>query len=202
MDSLPQSTGPSLPPATTHDIPPAARRTAKAVGQVGWLSFWGQLLAGAVIVAMLVIAIISRSLDEGDRTFWVGLSIFTAIASFLVLLLGIWLAFRLTRCAKRLMLPYMQPTPDPDSVQQRVIFTLAVSMVGLGIGLLGTELSAISLLAKTLTHPQGAALYSPESTLRVLDVMVILLGGGLALTHFLGLAIYAWLFQRLQRIHS
>jgi hypothetical protein len=31
----------------------------------------------------------------------------------------------------------------------------------------------------------------------VLDVMVILINGGLAITHFCGLAIYAWLLQRL-----
>lgn len=200
MDSPTRSPGPSLPPTAPHDIPAAARRTAKLVGRVGWLGFWLQLVAGTVIVALLVIAVISRTFDDGERSFWVGLSIFLAIASFVVLLLGIWLAFRLTRCAKRLILPYMSPTPDPDSVYKRVVLTLTISMVGLGIGLFGTEISTLSLLAKTFAHPQGAALYAPESTLRVLDVIVILIDSGLAITHFCGLAIYAWLLQRIQTI--
>jgi hypothetical protein len=165
------------------------------------MGFWLQLIAGAVMVVLLVIAVISRTFDDAERSFWVGFSIFLAISSFVVVLLGILLAFRLTRCAKRLILPYMEPTPDPDSVYQRVIFTLLVSMVGLAIGLLGTEVSTLSLLAKTFAHPQGAALYAPESTLRVLDVIVILITGSLAAIHFCGLAIYAWLLQRIQSIH-
>lgn len=201
MASPPRSPGPSLPPKATHDIPAAARRTATLVGRAGWLGFWLQLIAGAVIVVLLVIAIISRTFDDAERSFWVGFSIFLAIASFVVVLLGILLAFRLTRCAKRLILPYMEPTPDPQSVYQRVVFTLAVSMMGLGIGLLGTEVSTLSLLAKTFAHPQGAALYAPESTLRVLDVIVILISGSLATIHFCGLAIYAWLLERVQAIH-
>jgi len=103
MDLPTRSPGPSLPPTVPHDIPAVARRTAKLVGRVGWLGFWLQLIAGAVIVALLVIAVISRTFDDGEHSFWVGLSIFLAIASFVVLLLGIWLAFRLTRCAKRLI---------------------------------------------------------------------------------------------------
>lgn len=196
MDSPPRLPGPSLPPSNFHDIPPAAERVARFIGRIGKVSFWGHLIAAAVMVAMLVIAIISRTLDDGDRTFWVGLSIFLAIASFLTLVLAIWLAFRLVRCANRLVLPYMQPTPSPEDVQKRVFTALFVSLIGLGIGIFGTEISAVSLLAKTLTHPQGAALYSPESTLRVLDVMVILINGSLAVTHFCGLTVYGWLNQR------
>jgi len=196
MDSPPNLPGPSLPPSDFHDIPPAAARVASFIGRIGKFSFWGHLVAAAVLVTMLVIAIISRTLDDGDRTFWVGLSIFLAIASFLTLLLAIWIAFRLVRCANRLVLPYMQPTPRPDDVRKRVFTALFVSLIGVGIGILGTEVSAVSLLAKTLTHPQGAALYSPESTLRVLDVMVILINGSLAVTHFCGLTVYGWLNQR------
>ncbi|RZM78873.1 DUF3611 family protein [Leptolyngbya iicbica] len=196
MDSPPHLPGPSLPPTRAHDLPPAAERVAKAISRVGRASFWGHLVAAAVMVALLGLAIISRSIDDGDRTLWVGLSLVTAIASFITVLLAIWLAFQLIRSAKRLALPYMEPTPRPDDISQRVALTFQVSFIGLGIGLFGTELSAVSLLAKTLTHPQGAALYSPDSTLRVLDVMVILINGGLALTHFCGLAAYGWLQQK------
>lgn len=199
MDHPSKPPGPSLPPPAIHDIPPAAERTAKLIGRAGWLGFWGQLTAGSVVVALLVLAIISRTL-ESDRTFWVGLSIFLAIASFVAILGGIWLAFRLTRWSRRLLLPYMKPTPDPQSVQQSVFLTKMVSMVGVGIGLLGTEISAIALLAKTFAHPQGAALYAPDSTLRVLDVLVILINGGLALIHFFSLTIYSWLSQKVQSI--
>lgn len=200
MNFPPSTPGPSLPPSQLHNLPPAAERVARLVGRIGKVSFWGHLLAAAVMVALLVLAIISRSLDDGDRTFWVGISIFMAIASFLTLVLAIWLAFRLIRCARRLVLPYMQPTPQPKDVQKQLFTALFVSLIGLGISLFGTEISAVSLLAKTLTHPQGAALYSPESTLRVLDVMVILINGGLAVTHFCGLTVYGWLQQRLWQL--
>jgi hypothetical protein len=125
MDSPPHLPGPSLPPTRAHDLPPAAERVAKAISRVGRASFWGHLIAAAVMVALLGLAIISRSIDDGDRTLWVGLSLVTAIASFVTVLLAIWLAFRLIRCAKRLVLPYMEPTPRPDDVNQRVTISFA-----------------------------------------------------------------------------
>lgn len=202
MRFLTRSSPPSLPPKADHDIPPAAQKIATSIGRLGWVSFWVQLLAAAVIIALLVLAIIGRSLDESDRIFWVGLSIVVAIISWLTLLFAIWLALQLSRCARRLLLPYMQPTPRPQDVDRRVRVALFTSLIGLGISLFGTEISAVSLLAKTLAHPQGAAIYSPESTLRVLDVMVILIGGGLSITHFFGLAIYVWLYSRVQMVEN
>jgi hypothetical protein len=159
------------------------------------LAFWVQLIAGAILGVGVVVAVISRTMDQDRRVIWVGLSILFAIASLITLFVSTYLAFRLTRIARRLALPQKKPTPSPQIVSQQVAVALYVSTSGLAVGLLGTEVSALSLLAKTLAHPQGAALYSPESTLRVLDVLVILINSGLAVAHFLGQVANYWLLR-------
>jgi hypothetical protein len=191
----PKPPTPSPPPEPPKDIPPAAEHAARLVGWGGWLAFWVQFVAAAVTTVLLVLAIISRSVDEGERVIWVGLALLFAIASLITLFVSTFLAFRLTRIARRLALPKLKPTPSPHAVTQGVVTALFVSTIGLAIGLLGTELSAVSLLAKTLAHPQGAALYAPESTLRVLDVLVILINGGLAIAHFCGQVANYWLLK-------
>lgn len=194
MHNPPKPPTPSLPPEPPNDIPPAAEHAAKMVGWGGWLVFWIQLLAGAVGGVTVIAAVVSRSMDD-ERTAWVGLAILFAIAGLITLFVSTYLAFRLTRTARRLALPQLKPTPSPQTVSQAVVVALYVSTAGLAIGLLGTEISALSLMAKTLAHPQGAALYAPESTLRVLDVLVILLNSGLAIAHFCGQVINYWLLR-------
>ena len=195
MHTPPKPPTPSLPPEPPNDIPPAAEHAAKLVGWGGWLAFWVQLIAAAVLGVGVVIAIISRTMDQDEQVIWVGLSLLFAIASLITLLVSIYFDFRLTRIARRLALPQKKPTPSPQRVSQQVTLALFVSTGGLAVGLLGTEISALSLLAKTLSHPQGAALYSPESTLRVLDVMVILINSGLAVAHFIGQIANYWLLR-------
>lgn len=195
MQTPPKPPTPSPPPEPPRDIPPTAEHAAKLVGWGGWLAFWIQLLAAAVLGVGVVVAVISRTLDQDERVIWVGLSLLFAIASLITLLVSVYLGFRLTRLARRLALPQKKPTPSPQTVIQQVTLALFVSTAGLAIGLLGTEISALSLLAKTLSHPQGAALYSPESTLRVLDVLVILVNSGLAVAHFIGQILNYWLLR-------
>jgi len=195
MQTPPKPPTPSLPPEPPNDIPPAAEHAARLVGWGGWLAFWIQLIAAAVLGVGVVVAIISRTMDEDESVIWVGLSLLFAIASLITLLVSVYLAFRLTRIARRLALPQKKPTPSPKGVSKPLSLGLLVSTVGLAVGLLGTEVSALSLLAKTLSHPQGAALYSPESTLRVLDVLVILVNSGLAVAHFIGQILTYWLLK-------
>lgn len=196
MPNFPKPPIPSPPPEPPQAIPAAAEQAAKQVGWGGWLTFWVQLIAGAVSAVLLGLAVISRGLDNGsDRTLWVGLAILFAIASVITLFVSVYLAFRLTRLARRLVLPRPTPTPSPQTVNDQLTLALVVSTAGLGIGLVGTEFSALSLLAKVLSHPQGAALYSPESTLRVLDVLIILINSGLALAHFCGQVTNYWLLR-------
>jgi len=195
MQTPPKPPTPSLPPEPPKDIPPAAEHAARLVGWGGWLAFWVQLIAAAGLGVGVTVAIISRTMDDDERVIWVGLALLFAIAGLTTLLVSIYLAFRQTRVARRLALPQKQPTPSPQAVNQQVTLALLVSTGGLAVGLLGTGVSALSLLAKTLSHPQGAALYAPESTLRVLDVLVILINSGLAAAHFIGQVANYWLLR-------
>ncbi|GEM_PF-1452578 len=196
MTNVPKSSIPTLPPESPQGIPIAAERAAKRVGWGSWLTFWGQLLVGAVTLVLLGLAVISRWIDDGDRTIWVGLSIVLAIASLVTLLISVYLAFRLTRLARYLMVPQLTPTPSPSNINNQATLALLVSTVGLALGLLGAELSTVSLLAKTFSNPQGAALPTAESTLRVLDVLVILVNSGLALVHFGAQVVNFWILRQ------
>jgi heme/copper-type cytochrome/quinol oxidase subunit 2 len=201
MHSSSQPITPTPPPDASKGTPPAAEHAAKRVGWGGWLAFWVQLITAAVMVVLLALTIMGRSVEEGDRTLWVGLSIVLAIASLIALLIGTYFAFRLTRTARQLLRPDPTPTPPPSTVQTQVSRALIVSITGLGIGLLGTEVSTLSLLAKALSNPQGAALATSESVLRGLDVLIILVNSGLALAHFCGQMTHYVVLRQVSNIH-
>lgn len=201
MHSSSQPLTPSPPPEPSKGTPPAAEHAAKRVGWGGWLVFWVQLITAAVMAVLLALTIMGRSVEEGDRTLWVGLSIVLAIASLLTLLIGTYFAFRLTRTARQVLLPDLAPTPPPNVVQKQVTRALIVSITGLGVGLLGTEVSTLSLLAKVLSNPQGATLAASESILRGLDVLIILVNGGLALAHFCGQMTYYVISRQISNVN-
>jgi len=98
---------------------PDLKQIAKTLQIVGWLSFWVQLGLAATAGLMVVFAMTGRNFSQAvtrvprvgvvnagrGTTPGIGIGIFWAICGILVLLFGVYLAFRLTRSAKRLRHP-------------------------------------------------------------------------------------------------
>jgi hypothetical protein len=171
--------------------------TLRLFGRIG---FWVQLLLIAISSVVLFFSIFSRNIDNEGNNAATGAGISLAIGSILLLCFTTSISFRYGRFAKRLHNPSPAIHPSKDETTRLVRLSVLISLIGLGISLVGTELSTSILLAKQLAQPQGVAVYSPEKIIRVLDVLVVLINATIAFGHFLSNLLSLWLLHRLDRI--
>lgn len=165
---------------------PKLDRIAGVLRIGSWLSLWGQLLVAGLVTLLLGLAIAGRQfsqtltpifgpgvVDTGEAgTPGVGIAIFWAIASLLVLLFGVFVALRQTRFAKRL--GDRNPTVHPRKREVTELLRLAAmaGLAGILLGVLGGGAALGVMLSKTVIQPQGVAIYDPNRIIRSLDVFV------------------------------
>lgn len=190
----------SNPQPTTPQPSTAVPAADKAGGLLRWggrVSFWGQLLAIAAASSLLLLAMLSRRLDDSPNSASTGLTIFLAVCGIVVLGVNTFFAYRYSRLARQMQAPQTGSLPPKPEVLRLLDVGLLVALGGVLVTLVGTEIGAISLLARAMTQPQGAAVYEPTKTIRVLDVVVIVTSGGLAIAHLFNGGLTLWLLKRL-----
>jgi len=184
--------------------PPAAlQEIALAFRGIGWISFWTQVVLGAISAVILLFAGFSREVTvEAQRT-GTGFGIFFAIAGVIALLVSIYWAFRYTRIAKQLQSPNPVNRPRKADTVQLLRLGIIVSLSGMLLTIVGAQAIAGTLLAKTLTLPQatGGALLpiDPSRLIRSLDMLVVQANTNTVAAHFAGLVASLWLLNRVLR---
>lgn len=182
---------------------------------VGWMSFAIQIGLGAAASVMLLLAISGRNFNQSivtppgvagaavttqTTTPGLGIGMFWAVCGFLVLLFGIYLAFRLIRFAKRLRNP--DPVIHPRRAKVMEVLRLAVitGLIGMLLMILGNGATIGVLLAKSVAQPQGVAIYDPNRIIRSLDVLVAAANTTGITAHFIGavssLGVFYWLHRQ------
>lgn len=198
-------------------IPPKLEKVAKILSITGWLSFVIQIGLAAASGLMLTFAISGRNFTQATRpisriplprvrldaareavTPGMGVGIFWAGCGLLVLLFGIYLAFRQIRYAKRLR--HSNPALHPSKIKVLKILKLGVivGLVGLLLTILGGGATLSVLLAKSIAQPQGVAIYDPARIIRSLDILVAMANMNGIAAHFVGLVTSLGLFKWLQ----
>ncbi|GAB4377494.1 MAG: DUF3611 family protein [Elainellaceae cyanobacterium] len=175
--------------------PPSRREFAETFRVAGRVSFWLQIVLGAVSGVALLFAIFSRSFSDESGNAGIGFSIFLAIVGILIICFRIYWAFRYRRLAKRLQAPNSVVRPRKEDIIQVLRIGTVASLVGLLIAFLGSELSVIVVLAEALAQPQGVAVYNPENVIRSLYILVILSNVNLIGAHFVGSINSLWLLN-------
>jgi Protein of unknown function (DUF3611) len=180
----------------------------------GWVSFVMQISLAAVASVLLLLAIAGRSLNRSialpagvpisgvgtqTTTPGLGVGIFWAVCGVLVLLFGSYLAFRMVRFAKRLGNPNRAIRPQRTKVMQVLKLSVITGLVGILLMILGTGATIGVLLAKSISLPQGVALYDPSRSIRSLDVFVAAANTTGITAHFIGvvaaLSVFNWLHR-------
>ncbi|ARV58778.1 hypothetical protein BZZ01_09115 [Nostocales cyanobacterium HT-58-2] len=191
---------------------PKLERVANVLRLVGWVSFWLQLGLGAAASLMLIFAISGRNFSQaltpptpgvGVNTYTQGaipgisISIFWAVSGILALLFSLYLAFRLTRFAKRLGNPNPDLHPKKALVIQLLRLSVIASLVGMLLFILGGGAGLGVLLSKSIAQPQGVAIYDPNRIIRSLDIFVAMANMSGIAAHFIGtvasLGLFNWL---------
>jgi hypothetical protein len=89
--------------------------------------------------------------------------------------------------------------PRKEEIIQILQIGLIVSLVGVLLAFLASELSIVVVLAKALAEPQGIAVYNRQNVIRSLDIFVVLANINMIGAHFVGgvtsLGLLEWVDQ-------
>lgn len=165
---------------------PSREQFASTFRLAGRIGFWVQLALGAVAGLSLILAILSRRTGSETSNLGIGLSIFLAVGGILLLCFRVYWAHRYTRLAKQLKADDPNPHPSKGKIIQVLRTGLFLSLVGLLLAFLASEVSIVSVLANALAQPQGVAVYNPENIIPTLDLFVVLANVNLTGAHLLG----------------
>jgi Protein of unknown function (DUF3611) len=178
---------------------PTKQRFASTFRIVSRFSFWIQLGLGAISAIALLFAMFSRNIGVQTGNAGIGFGIFLAIVGILVLCFRVFWSFRYRQLAKGLQLPNRDLHPRREDIIQVLKIGLIVSLVGLLLAFLASEVSVVVVLAKALAEPQGIAVYNRENVIRSLDILVVLANVNLIGCHLVGgvtsLGLLEWLDQ-------
>lgn len=192
-----------------NTVHPKLERISKVLGIVGWSSLWVQAGFGAASILMLLFAITGRSFNQAvtprpgvpvaggytqGTTPGSGGIIFWAVCGVLVLLFSVFMAFRITRYAKRLRNPDSAVHPKKAELMQLLKIAAIAGFIGMLLTIIGSSSSLSVLLAKSITEPQGVAIYDPTRTIRPIDIFGAIANMSGIVSHFIGTSAAAGLF--------
>ncbi|MCU0552439.1 MAG: DUF3611 family protein [Leptolyngbya sp. Prado105] len=183
---------------------------------IGWAGILTQLGLAVAIAVMLLFAIAGRSFNQAvvaptvpgapvygageAATPGLGIGIFWAGCGIVTLLFTAYLAFRELRFARRLRNPDPLIHPRKSEVMKVLRIGIIAGLIGMGLTILGTGASMGVLLAKSISIPQGVAIYAPTRIIRPVDVLVAMANTVGITAHFLGtiasIATMNWLHRQ------
>lgn len=190
----------------TSSLPPALQRIAFTLRTVGGISFWLQTILGVISTLVLLFATfssgVSRQANQPGSNQGTGFGIFFAICGLAALGAGAYFAFRYTRISKDLSAANAAGRPSKADTLQTIRLGLIVNLVGMLLTILGAQAIVGSILAKSLSQPQGALSLGAVDLNRFvqpLDLFVVQANTNTIAAHFVGIAASLWLFNRVNR---
>ncbi|MBV6622581.1 MAG: DUF3611 family protein [Rivularia sp. (in: Bacteria)] len=182
----------------SHSNSPSLVRQQAAVSlrTFGWIGFWTQLIFTAAAGVVLLFAVADPNLNINLKS---GFGLFSALGSILVLCLSIYWFFRYTRFSKQLEASESSLHPSRKETIRTLQTGVLINLVGMLLILVGIELVMGSLLGKTLSVPQGAAIYRSSQLIEPLDIFVVQANINMIVAQFVGIAIPFWLATRIEQ---
>lgn len=179
---------------------PTKQRFAATFQVVRRISFSLQLALGVVSGLALLLAIFSRNVTVQTTTNPVmGFGVFLGIIGILVLGFRLYFSSRYRRLAKLLQSPNRELHPRKEDVLQVLSTGLIVSLIGLVLAFLASEVTIAVVAAKALALPQAVAVYTSTNFIRPLDIFVVFASVNMIGAHLVGsvtaLGLFNWLEQ-------
>lgn len=202
------------PTAETITLDVKLERVGSILRLVGWLGFWLELGLAATASLMLTFAVAGRNFNQAvampapgtivdpvhlATTPGIGIGIFWAVCGIVALLFSIYLAYRETRFAKRLLNSNSTVHPQKREIIQLLRLGAIVGFIGMLLAIFGSVTTLSILLAKSISTPQGVALYDPTRVIRSLDIFVAFANVTMFTAHFSGTVASASLFEWMHR---
>ena len=187
----------------TSSLPPALQRVALTLRTIGNISFWLQTVLGVISALVLIFATFSSSVGRQANQAsnqGTGFGIFFAICGLVTLGVGAYFAFRYTRISRELQVSNAAGRPSKADTLQIIRLGLIVNLVGMLLTILGAQAIVGSILAKSLSQPQGGfTAIDPSRFVQSVDLFVVQANTNTIAAHFVGIAASLWLFNRVNR---
>lgn len=165
---------------------PTKKEFAGNLRLISRISYWIHLLLGTASGITLLLVSFSRSFADESSSIFIGISIFLAIGALILVGFRVYWALRYTRMSQRLQQPNSSLHPKREEVIRILRIGLIVSLTGLVLAFVASEITTVAVLAKAIAQPQGVAVYDPEKIVREMDLFLILAGVNLIGAHILG----------------
>lgn len=188
--------------STSKPLPATLQQIAVSFRLAGWTSFWVQSVLGVVSTLVLLFASLGRDIGpQGQRSPGTGIGIVLAVSGIVTLAIGVYIAFRYTRIAKRLQSTNPNNRPRKADTVQVLRLGLIVNLVGTLLTILGAQAIVGILLLRSLSLPQGlgAAIYNPQQVIRPVDIFVVQANTNTVAAHFVGLVVSLFLLNRVTK---
>jgi hypothetical protein len=182
-------------------LTPAIKRVSVAFRIAGTISFWAQLVLAIVSTLVVIFAVFSLSARSSEGNPGTGFGLFFAIAGLLLIYAGAYWAFSYIRLSKQLKSPNAKVRPTPRDAIAALRIGLLINLVGMLLTLLGGQAIVGALLAKSLSQPQGGAIFAERVTqfVQPLDIFLVQANINTILAHFIGVVASLWLIRTMSR---
>ncbi|MDJ1180821.1 DUF3611 family protein [Roseofilum sp. BLCC_M91] len=187
-----------------YALPPAVEKFSGNLRLTAWISFWTQVVLGAIATIIFLFALIGKETRAGVQDPGRGGGAFFAICGLLVLYFSIVQAFRYTRLARQLRSPDSSVRPSKATTIQMIKFGLVCNIVGMSLSLLAAEAITGILLGKSLFQPQGLIPTGADlgRFIEPIDLFVLLGNTHTTVSHFVSIVGSLWLLNVINRPKS
>lgn len=174
---------------------PSKQKFAETFRFLSRISYWIHLLLGAISGVLLLLVAFSRNTTENNSA-GLGTGIFLAGFSLIALGFRVYWALKYHKLAKTLQ-NNTNLQPSRKEIIRVLRMGLGVSLLGLFLAFLASEISLVSLVADAISRPQGIAVYNGEQVVQIADLFLILAQLNILGAHFFGsansLGLLSWL---------
>lgn len=175
--------------------PSERQQSASLLLTLGWGGFWIQFVLTIVAGLILGFAILDPTLNLGLKS---GIGWLSVIGGIAALGLSVYWFYRYSRLGQQLKDPDPTLHPSRKAIVQVLQLGVLVNLVAMLLTLVGIETIVGALLLKTLSVPQGAAIYRTGQLIEPIDIFVVQANISMIAAQFVGIGIPFWLASRVE----
>ena len=174
----------------SKSYPSERQQAASLLRSLGWSGFWIQLVLTIVSGLILGFAILDPNLNLNLKS---GIGLLSVIGGIAALGFSIYWFFRYVHLGQQLSAPEPALHPSRKEIIQVLQLGVSVNLAAMLLTLVGIETITGALLIKTLSVPQGAAVYRTGQLIEPIDIFVVQANISMIVAQFVGIGVPFWL---------
>lgn len=179
----------------SKSYPLERRQIAQLLVTLGWSGFWIQFVLTAISILILGFALLDPGFNLNLKS---GVGLLSVIGGVSVLGFSIYWFFHYVRFAERLEVSEPSLHPNRKETIQILHLGVLLNLAAMLLTLVGIEAVIGGLLLKTLSVPQGAAVYRTGQLIELIDIFVVQANVSMIVAQFVGIVIPFWLVSRVE----